>query len=57
VRVHFMAHVRDEHRYPDLLALKAQIERDVLVCRRLLAAHPISLGPAAASPALFPSDF
>jgi len=40
VAVDFHARLRDEVRFPDLDALKAQIERDVLAARDWWAAHP-----------------
>jgi len=39
LRVEFLAKIRDEARYPDLEALKAQIARDCDAARALLAEH------------------
>jgi riboflavin kinase/FMN adenylyltransferase len=39
LRVEFLAKIRDEERYADLAALKAQIARDCDVARALLTAH------------------
>ncbi len=40
IRLQFLARLRDEHRFPSVEALRAQIARDVVAARQVLGAAP-----------------